>query len=246
MAQEQEKPQEQGPAVSRHALKAMEDLWAEVLKLAATVLGALTTSIQALCEGRADLAVEVKIEEKAIDGWEVRIEQECIRVLALFGPLASDLRRVIAALRVGAELERMADLAENIVDRVRKRAANPDAPPIPPDLAALAASALAQVRDSIDALTREDAELAQKVIAGDREVDKARRDVQRALKQALQQDPARVSTWLRLINTARNLEGAADHATHIAEAVVYLKEGDIVRHGGMQDKVVSSQPDSSQ
>jgi phosphate transport system protein len=232
MAQEHENRPEQGPTVSRHALKAMEDLWGEVLKLSATVVGSLITSVQALCEGRADLAVEVKHEEKAIDGWEVRIEQECIRVLALFGPLASDLRRVITALRVATELERMADLAENIADRARKRAANPDAPPIPPDLTALAASALAQVRDSIDALTREDAELAQKVIAGGPEVDKARRDVQRALKQALQQDPGRVSTWLRLINTARNLEGAADHAAHIAEAIVYLKEGDIIRHGG--------------
>jgi phosphate transport system protein len=236
MDQEQPIRPEQGPTVSRHALKAMDDLWGEVLKLAGTVLGALTTSVQALCEGRVDLAVEVKVEEKAIDGWEVRIEHECIRVLALFGPLASDLRRVIAALRVTAELEQMADLAENIADRARKRAANPDAPPIPPDLAALAASALAQVRDSIEALTREDAERAQFVIASDREVEQARRAVQRALKQALQQDPERVSTWLRLINTARNLERAADHATHIARAVVYLKEGDIIRHGGPQEE----------
>ncbi len=236
MDQEQPIRPEQGPTVSRHALKAMDDLWGEVLKLAATVLGALTTSVQALCEGRVDLAVEVKVEEKAIDGWEVQIEHECMRVLALFGPLASDLRRVIAALRVTAELEQMADLAENIADRARKRAANPDAPPIPPDLAALAASALAQVRDSIDALTREDAERAQILIANDREVEQARRAVQRALKQALQQDPERVSTWLRLINTARNLERAADHATYIARAVVYLKEGDIIRHGGSQEE----------
>jgi phosphate transport system protein len=223
---------EQGPTVSRHALKAMNNLWAEVLKLAGTVLGSLTTSVQALCEGRADLAVEVKVEEKAIDGWEVRIERECMRVLALFGPIASDLRRVLVALRVTAELERMGDLAENIADRARKRAADHEGPSIPPDLAALAALALAQARDSIDALNREDAELAQAVVVKNREVGPARRDVQRALKQSLQQDPQRVSTWLRLINTARNLEGVADHATHIAEAVVYLKEGDIIRHGG--------------
>ncbi|MGE5756822.1 MAG: phosphate signaling complex protein PhoU [Planctomycetaceae bacterium] len=223
---------EQGPAVSRHALKALEDLWAEVLRLAATVLGALTTSVQALREGRADLADEVKIEEKAIDGWEVRIEQECVRVLALFGPTASDLRRVVAALRITAELELMADLAENIADRARKRAANLVAPPFPPGLVALAAAALDQVRDSIDALTRDDVALAQKVIANDRAVGQARRAVQRELKQALQQDPDRVSVWLRLINTARNLERVADHAAHIAEAVVYLKEGDIIRHGG--------------
>jgi phosphate transport system protein len=232
MSPEQANRPEQGPAVSRHALKALEDLWAEVLKLAATVQGALTTSVQALREGRADLAVEVKVEEKVIDGWEVRIEQECVRVLALFGPTASDLRRVVVALRITAELELMADLAENIADRARKRAANPEAPPIPPCLAALAASALSQVRDSIDALTRDDVAVAQKVIANDREVGQARRAVQRELKQALQQNPDQVSVWLRLINTARNLERVADHAAHIAEAVVYLKEGDIIRHGG--------------
>lgn len=223
---------EHGPAVSRQAIKAVEALWGEVLKLSATVLGALTTSVQAFREGRADLADAVKTGERAIDGWEVRIEHECMRVLALFGPMASDLRRVVAALRITGELERMADLAENIADRARKRAADPDAPPIPPDLEALAALALEQVRDGLDALARDDVATAQRVIAKDDAVDRARRAVQGALKRAIQQEPDRVSTWLRLINTARNLERVADHAAHIAEAIVYIKEGDIIRHGG--------------
>src|SRR5438128_9143101 len=101
-----------GATVARHALKDQENLWNEVLKLSATVSAALTVSVQALRDNRADLARDVKIEEKAIDSWEVRIEQECVRILARYGPTASDLRRVIAAMRISSELERMADLAE--------------------------------------------------------------------------------------------------------------------------------------
>src|SRR3954462_4020544 len=138
----------QGSAVVRHALKDQENLWNEVLKLAATVSAALTTSVQALRENRADLAAGVKIEEKTIDAWEVKIEHECVRILARYGPTASDLRRVIAAMRISSELERMADLAEHIANRVKKRVATAETMPVPGSLDALATASLAQVRDS--------------------------------------------------------------------------------------------------
>ena len=149
-----------------------------------------------------------------------------------YGPTASDLRRVIAAMRVSSELERMADLAEHIANRVKKRIATAETVPVPGSLDALATASLAQVRDSLAALTGDDAELAQAVIREDRGVDRLRRVVLKELKDAIRQDPERVDTWLRLINTARNLERVADHASNIAETVVYLKEGDIIRHGG--------------
>jgi phosphate transport system protein len=221
-----------GSTVVRHVLKEQQDLWNEVLKLAATVSAALTASVQALRDNRTDLAREVKIEEKAIDNWEVRIEQECVRILARYGPTASDLRRVIAAMRVSSELERMADLAEHIANRVRKRVATADTAPVPGSLDALATASLALVHDSLSALEHDDAGLAQAVIREDRGVDRLRRTVLRELKDAIRQEPDRVDTWLRLINTARNLERVADHAANIAETVVYLKEGDIIRHGG--------------
>jgi phosphate transport system protein len=94
----------------------------------------------------------------------------------------------------------------------------------------MAMQALAQVRDSLDALTKSDVDLARTVIAGDGPVDRHYRVVLNELKEEIRQDPDRLNTWLRLINTARNLERIADHATNIAEAVVYLKEGDIIRH----------------
>jgi phosphate transport system protein len=222
----------QGPALVGHALKEQQDLWNQVLKLAATVSAALTASVQALRDSRADLAREVKIEEKAIDEWEVKIEQECVRILARYGPTASDLRRVITAMRVSSELERMADLAEHIANRVKKRVATAETAPLPGSLDALATASLALVDESLAALTHDDAELAQAVIREDRGVDRLRRTVLKELKDAIRQEPHRVTTWLRLINTARNLERVADHAANIAETVVYLKEGDIIRHCG--------------
>jgi phosphate transport system protein len=220
-------------------LKEQQDLWNQVLKLSASVAAALTASVEALRANRADLAREVKIEEKVIDDWEVKIEQECVRILARYGPTASDLRRVIAAMRISSELERMADLAEHIANRVKKRVATAETAPVPGSLDALATAALALVNDSLAALTHDDVELAQAVIRGDGGVDRLRRAVCKELKDAIRQEPDRVDTWLRLINTARNFERVADHAVHIAETVVYLKEGDIIRHGGgaRDDKV---------
>jgi len=216
----------------RHFVRDLERLWGEILKLAAVVEDALKRSIHALCDGRTDLADEVQGEERTINRWEVQIERQCLKILALYQPVASDLRRVAAVLKINNDLERMADLAEHIANRARKLAADPAGPPIPQDLEAMASEALAQVHDVLDALAKCDVTLARAVIAKDRGIDRHRALVLRELKQSIRRDPDRVNTWLRLINTARNLERVADHATNIAEAVIYMKEGDIVRHVG--------------
>ncbi len=206
--------------LGRHFLRDMEGLWRQILKLAAVVETTLNTSVRALCDGRADLAAEVKFEEESIDRWEVQIERDCLKVLALHQPVASDLRRVAAILRINGDLERMADLARHIAKRARKLAEEPLGRALPRGLEAMASEALGQVRVA----------LARSVILGDRKVDRYRRAVIGELKQAIRDDPDRLDAWLRLINAARNLERIADHATNIAEAVVYLKEGDIIRH----------------
>ena len=145
-------------------------------------------------------------------------------------PVASDLRRVASVLKVNGDLERISNLARNIAKRVKKLASDPRAFPIPQELESMALETLGQVRDSLDALTKSDAGLARTVIAGDGTIDRHYRVVLKALKDQIRNDPDRLNTWLRLINTARNLERIADHATNIAEAVVFLKEGDIIRH----------------
>jgi phosphate transport system protein len=218
------------PTLGRSFLRDLESLWAEVLKLAAVVEEALDRSIHALCDGRPDQAAEVKRQKRTLDRWEVEIERECVRVLAIHQPVASDLRRVAAVLKINGDLERMADLARHIAKRVKKLSADPAAFPIPQALEDLAIEALAQVHESLDALTRSDAERAQTVIGADAQVDRHYREVQKQLKAAIVAEPERIGTWLRFVSTARNLERVADHAAKIAEAVVYLKDGEILRH----------------
>jgi phosphate transport system protein len=226
--------------LGKHFLRDLESLWTQVLKLAAVVEEALNTSVRALCDGRADLAAGVKLGEQIIDRWEVQLERDCLRVLALHQPVASDLRRIAVVLRINGDLERMADLARHIARRAKKIASSPTPMAIPEDLEAMAVESLAQVRDSLDALIKGDVTLARAVIHGDRRIDRHHRLVRKNLKAAIRRDPDRLNTWLRLINTARNLERVADHATNIAEAVLYLKEGDIVRHSPRTDAGLTS------
>jgi phosphate transport system protein len=221
---------EQRVTVGRHFIRDLEGLWSEVLKLAAVVEEALNQSIHALCDGRVELADQIKLQKPAVDRWEVQIERECVRVLALHQPVASDLRRVATVLKINGDLERLADLARHIAKRVKKLAADPLALPVPQPLENLGLEALTQVHDSLDALTQANVARAQAVIASDRRIDRHYRSVLKLLKQEIVQYPERINTWLRLVNTARNLERIADHASKIAEAVVYLREGEILRH----------------
>ena len=228
--------------LGRHFLRDMEGLWRQVLKLAAVVETTLNTSVRALCDGRADLAAEVKFEEESIDRWEVQIERDCLKILALHQPVASDLRRVAAILRINNDLERMADLARHIAKRARKLAEEPTGRALPRGLELMAAETLEQVRESLDALTQGDVGQARAVIVGDRKIDRHRSAIVEELKQAIRNDPDRLDSWLRLINAARNLERVADHATNIAEAVIYLKEGDIIRHDASTGRFAKPRP----
>ena len=200
-----------------------------MLKLAAVAEDALNQSIHALCEGRSDLAELLEHHKQAIDGWEVQIEEKCVRVLALHQPVASDLRRVATVLKINGDLERLCELAQHISKRVKKLTRDPEAFPIPQALENLALLALSQIRDSLDALSQSNISRAQVVINADHQVDVDYRSVQKQLKLEIIRNPERVNTWLRLVNTARNLERVANRAVKIAESVIYLKEGAILR-----------------
>lgn len=221
---------EERVTLGRHFVRDLEGLWGGVLKLAAVVEEALNRSVNALCDGRSDLADAVRCGDRDVDRWEVQIERECLKVLALHQPVASDLRRVAAVLKISGDLERMGDLARHIAKRVKKLADDPFAFPIPAPLEALANESLSQVRASLDALAQSDALMARAVIAADPRIDRQYRAVIKGLKQSIRDHPDRIDNWLRLINTARNLERIADHSSNIAESVIYLKEGDIIRH----------------
>lgn len=218
------------------SVRDQEGLWREVLNMAAEVEAAFKRAVTAVCDGRLDLVESVRADEAEIDRWEVRIEAECLRVLALYGLVASDLRRVVAALRINRDLEGVADIAENLAKRARKVVNDPAAAPFLPRLRVLADEAIAVVDGGFAALKAVDASLARRVIAADNAVNAHRSTIISELKAAVRSDPDRTKTWLRLIASARNLERAADHATNIAESVVYMKEGVILRRGDRDDR----------
>lgn len=217
--------------VSQTFHRVFDSIWSDLLTQAAEVEANLQTTVNAFVDRRPDLAADVRRRERAIDAGEILLEEECLRALALYQPVASDLRRIATVLKVNGELERMSDLARHIAKRVKKlREFN-----IPADLAEwiedLARSSLVQVRDSLDALARKDAAKARAVVVSDRFVDRKRREIINRVKDEIRKAPDRIDDWLRLINTTRNLERISDHAGNIAEMVVYLNEGRIVRHG---------------
>jgi len=220
----------------RHALRDQEILWAEFLAMGLAVVDSLAKSVAVLCDGHLDVVPEIKRLERDSDSAEVRIEQECLRVLALFEPVASDLRRLATVLKVSRDWERIADLAARIARRARKLARSDDGVLIPEQLKSLARDVLAQVRAGYEALASRDAHRARDVIDGDQAIDRQYRRLRGELKEALRQHAGQLDAWLQLMSTARHLERIADHATDIAQMTVYLQEGVIIRHlGRMKD-----------
>jgi phosphate transport system protein len=214
----------------RHALRDQDALWDDFLAMGLTSVDSLSKSISVLCEGRLEVAHEVKSLERDSDRAEVRIEHECLRILALFEPVASDLRRMATVLKVSREWERIADLAARVARRTRKLANKPESVPVPEQLKALARDVLAHVCAAYDALVSRDADRARAVIQGECSIDRQYRQVRDQLKESLRNNAGQLESWLQLMSNGRNLERIADHATGIAQAVVYLQEGNIIRH----------------
>jgi phosphate transport system protein len=215
----------------RHSFREQEALWADFLAMGRTVIASLEKGVAALCEGRIDIVPEVKELERDSDREEVRIEQNCLRVLALFEPVASDLRRMATILKVSRDWERIADLASRVARRARKLARDWDRPVTVPDsLKTLARDVLDQVRATYEGLAARDAQKARSIIKGDRQIDRLYRRFRRETKDSLRGDASQLDAWLQLLSIGRHLERIADHATDIAETVVYLEEGVIIRH----------------
>lgn len=208
----------------------MERLTGVVMKLAALVEEMIQTAVRSLCDHRPDLAHQVIRGDLVIDRLEVRIEKDCLRVLALHDPVAGDLRRVVAVLKINNELERVADLAVSVAQRTLALADDPQVIPIPEELESMTGLVVEMVRGSLDALVGADADRGRAVIALDDEVDRHHRRIIDELKAMIRARPDRLDAGLHLFSAAAHLERIADHATNIAEEVVYLKEGSIIRH----------------
>ena len=182
-----------------------------------------------LCERKLGVSEELARLEPEINRREVQIEEECLKILALHQPVAVDLRRVATVLKANGDLERIADLAVNIGERNEVLAGFPQVK-LPPFLERMANHAIEMVRDALDAFVESDVEAARQVRERDDEVDALNRRVIDEVYSVLRTDPGLAEPALHLFSASRHIERIADHATNIAEDVIYLVRGEIARH----------------
>jgi len=217
--------------MTKHFRKELENIKKRILTLGSMVEDLVHTSVQAVDRVDADLADRIIKWDREINETEVDIEEECLKVLALHQPVAVDLRFIIAVIKINNELERIGDQAVNIAQRVQVIAKRPK-PPFWFDYSEMGEKAQKMLRMSLDALVNLDVDLAYKVITLDDEVDQIKSEAYDKIKQAIQDLPERVGYYINLLLISRHLERLADHATNIAEEVIYLVEGEIFRHAG--------------
>lgn len=189
----------------------------------------IDNAVRALCEQRDDLAEEVIATDAQVNQIEVEIEEECLKILALHQPVASELRRITMVLKINVELERIADLACNIAERARSMHEHPYFP-IPDQLPEMVQQATNMVRMALNSFVDSDVELAKMVIAADAAVDENNLGVIQQLRSLMKQDSSLVEPALHCFSASRHVERIGDLAENIAEDVIYLVDGEIVRH----------------
>jgi phosphate transport system protein len=215
--------------VSKHLQRQIETLKKKILTVGTLVEEAIAKSVSSLIHRDTKLAEEVIGADDNIDRSEVDVEEEVLKTLALHQPVAADLRFVIAVLKINSDLERMGDIARNISKKARFIAKSEGFRP-PVDFRDMAAKAQTMVRQSLDALVNADTATARLVRKADDEVDRMRKQIQTKLENEVSVHPEHTEYLIRLISVSRHLERLADMATHIAEDVIYMVEGEIVRH----------------
>ena len=213
----------------RHFDEELADLKTKLLRMAAQTEDQIDQALTALVTRDSALAREVIERDHQINALDVEIDEESIRLLALHQPAARDLRLVTTAMKIATELERISDLSENVSERVIELNEEPQLKPYI-DIPMMGNMARVMVKHSIDAFVKEDAQLARKVLTDDDYVDDLMEQLFRELLSYMLEDTRTISRAIRLSFIAKYLERMADHATNIAELVVYLVEGKIIRH----------------
>ncbi len=215
--------------MSKHLERDLESLERDLLAQSSIVEEMIRIACRALCDRHAQVPEELYQHEPEVNRREVLIEEECLKILALHQPVAVDLRRVATVLKVNSDLERIGDLAVNIGERTAALASHP-AFDIPPTLEQMSSMAIAMVRDALDAFVDLDADRARAVCEHDDRVDDCNRQVIAELYEVMRARSDLVEAALHFFSAARHVERIADHATNIAEDVIYLVEGEITRH----------------
>ena len=216
--------------MSRHLLKAeIKEVQNKLIELSVLVENSLDKALKAIKEHNSELAQDVISQDRKIDMMEVRLEEECLKTLALYQPVATDLRFIVAVLKINNDLERIGDLAVNIAKRTRflKYTSFKE---LPFDFKKITTLTKFMLRASLDAFIRLDTDLAEEVCKTDNEVDILHKNTYITVIKKLQEAPDQTETLIQCLSMSRFLERIADYTTNIAEDVIYLTSGKIVRH----------------
>jgi phosphate transport system protein len=218
---------------SRHILGTFDEALAalrnNVLMMAGLTERSLERAMKGLVERNDDLCANAIADDEEIDQLEKQIDKDGVDILLRFQPMASDLRRVVSAMKLSSNLERMADQGTTIARRARKLNQHPPLPEV--DLIRpMYEHAMSMFKDSVDAFAREDVDLARGVVPRDQRLDDLNRDASHKLVERMAQDPDQLRGYLNLIFIGRCLERVGDHATNIAEDAVYAAAAEDIRH----------------
>ncbi len=220
--------------MSGHVQRGIENLKRKVLSEGARIEDTIAQAVSALQRRDGALARQIIDADTQIDRMEIEVEEECLKILALYQPVAADLRFVVAVLKMNNDLERMGDLACNIAKRAEFLSRHADVD-LPFDFSQMAAQAQSMVKRSLDALVNGDAQLARKVCAEDDILDEMRSRHQERILEQTRRDPEHAELLGSLSAVNRHIERIGDMATNVCEDVIYMIEGEIVRHGGLTE-----------
>ena len=215
--------------MSRHFHEELDALKQTLLLMGALVEDQIRRVMQALVERDDALAQDVVDRDREVNAYDVEVDEKCVELLALHQPTAGDLRFITTAMKIVTDLERIGDQAVNIAQRALELNREPQLKPYI-DLPRMSSLAQRMVKDSLDAFVARDTAMARRVCTDDDAVDALRDQIFRELLTFMMEDPKTIPRAIRLIFISRSLERVADHATNIAEMVVYLVESKMVRH----------------
>ena len=216
--------------MSLHLHRDLDKLKKEVLRLGNMVELAINNAFLALNNRDSSYVEEVVTNEEQINEMEVQIEEECLKILALHQPVAVDLRFLVVVLKVNNDLERMGDIAKNIAERAKDLMESDVIPDLGQPMQGLPDLVRTMVTSSLDSLVKLDDQLARKIIEMDDEVDQINRDMYVAVKSLVAEQPSIADSAINLLSCSRNMERIGDLATNIAEDVIFVVEGKVVRH----------------
>ena len=216
--------------MSRHLQIEIEKLKKKIFELCAMVEESVLSSVRSVIRHDTELAQKLIDNDSAIDMMEIDVEEDCLKILALHQPVAIDLRFIVAALKINSDLERIGDLAVNIAERSLMLATLKNTHAVKYDFTKMSEKAIGMVKKSLDAFVNFDPQLSIQVCTSDDEVDELHREMYAVFKREVSRNIDSIDVMLQYMSISRSLERIADHATNIAEDVVYITEGDIVRH----------------